>query len=104
MPTVERLVERVPPHSLDTEMAVLGSMLMDEEAVPVALEMLQSSSFYRDAHRKVFEAMTGLFNGRHNKTYAFSITETWTTAITSGWSLMLTGCSPKLVIGPSSTI
>ena len=64
MPTVERLVERVPPHSLDTEMAVLGSMLMDDEAVPVALEMLQASSFYRDAHRKVFEAMTGLFNSQ----------------------------------------
>ncbi len=62
--TVERLVERVPPHNLDTEMAVLGSMLMDDEAVPVALEMLQSSSFYRDAHRKVFEAMTGLFSSQ----------------------------------------
>ena len=53
--TVERLVERVPPHNLDTEMAVLGSMLMDDQAVPVALEMLQASSFYRDAHRKVFD-------------------------------------------------
>ena len=61
-PTVERLVERVPPHSLDTEMAVLGSMLMDEQAVPVALEMLQPGSFYRDSHRKVFEAMTALFH------------------------------------------
>jgi len=64
MPTVERLIERVPPHNLDTEMAVLGSMLMDDEAVPVALEMLQASSFYRDAHRKVFEAMTSLFNSQ----------------------------------------
>jgi len=63
-PTVERLVERVPPHSLDTEMAVLGSMLMDEEAVPVGLEMLQAASFYRDSHRKIFEAMTGLFNSQ----------------------------------------
>lgn len=62
--TVERLVERVPPHNLDTEMAVLGSMLMDDQAVPVALEMLQASSFYRDAHRKVFDAMTGLFNSQ----------------------------------------
>jgi len=61
-PTAEHLVERVPPHSLDTEMAVLGSMLMDEQAVPVGLEMLQAGSFYRDAHRKIFEAMTGLFN------------------------------------------
>ena len=64
MPTVERLVERVPPHSLDTEMAVLGSMLLDDEAVPVVLEMLQSGAFYRDSHRKIFEAMITLFNAQ----------------------------------------
>lgn len=60
--TAERLMERVPPHSLDSEMAVLGSMLMSEEAVPAALELLDPASFYRDSHRKVFEAMTSLFN------------------------------------------
>ena len=61
-PTAEHLIERVPPHSLDTEMAVLGSMLMDEEAVPIGLELLQSGSFYRESHRKIFQAMTSLFN------------------------------------------
>ena len=61
-PTAEHLIERVPPNSLDTEMAVLGSMLMDEEAVPIGLELLQSGSFYRESHRKIFQAMTSLFN------------------------------------------
>ncbi len=59
--TAEQLLERVPPQSLDTEMAVLGSMLMDEEAVPAALELLEPSAFYRGAHRKIFQAMTSLF-------------------------------------------
>ncbi len=59
--TAERLVERVPPHSLDAEMAALGSMLMDEEALPVGLELLEPRSFYRDAHRKIFQAMAQLF-------------------------------------------
>ena len=60
--TAERLMERVPPHSLDSEMAVLGSMLLSEEAVPAALELLDPGSFYRDSHRKIFEAMSGLFS------------------------------------------
>lgn len=61
-PTAERLLERVPPHNLDAEMAVLGSMLMAEEAVPAALELLEPAAFYRDSHRKVFDAMTQLFS------------------------------------------
>ncbi len=58
----QRLIERVPPHNLDAEMAVLGSMLMSEEAVPAALEMLDPAAFYRDSHRKIFEAVIQLFN------------------------------------------
>ncbi len=42
-------------------MAVLGSLLIDEEAVPVAVEMLQPAVFYRDSHRKIFEAIVSLF-------------------------------------------
>jgi replicative DNA helicase len=63
MPTVtDSLIEKVPPHNLETEMAVLGSMLMDEEAVPAALELLEPKNFYRESHRKIFQAMTQLFH------------------------------------------
>lgn len=61
-PTVEQLIERVPPQNLEAEMAVLGSMLIDEEAVPIGVEALAPSAFYREAHRKVFEAMVSLFS------------------------------------------
>lgn len=43
-------------------MAVLGSMLIDEEAISVAAELLASDYFYKDAHRKVFEMIIGLYN------------------------------------------
>jgi replicative DNA helicase len=43
-------------------MAVLGSMLIDEEAIPVAAEALTSSSFYKDTHRKIFEAILSIYN------------------------------------------
>jgi len=60
-PTAEQLIERVPPQNLEAEQAVLGSLLMNEQAVPVGMEMLQSAYFYRDSHQKIFRAMTNLF-------------------------------------------
>ena len=60
--TVEQLVEKVPPQNLEAEMAVLGSMLIDEDAVSIGIEYLTSGSFYREAHRKIFQAMANLFN------------------------------------------
>lgn len=42
-------------------MAVLGSMLIDKDAVETALELLQEEHFYKDAHRRVFRAATNLY-------------------------------------------
>ncbi|MDD2752256.1 MAG: replicative DNA helicase [Candidatus Omnitrophica bacterium] len=58
----EALLEKISPQNLDAEMAVLGSLLIDEEAISVALETLKSESFYKDSHRKIYEAITDLFN------------------------------------------
>jgi replicative DNA helicase len=43
-------------------MAVLGSMLMDEEAVSSAVEKLDAGCFYKDAHRKIFQSISDLYN------------------------------------------
>ncbi len=56
------LLDKVPPQNLDAEQAVLGAMLMDENAVAVALEMLEPQSFYRDSHRLGFSTVITLFN------------------------------------------
>lgn len=61
MPT-EIALEKVPPQNLDAEMAVLGSMLLDEDALSVAIESLDKDSFYKDAHRKIFAAISDLYN------------------------------------------
>lgn len=58
----ETILEKLPPQNLEAEMAVLGSMLIDEEAVSIALERLDSSAFYKESHQKVFEAIADLFN------------------------------------------
>lgn len=60
--TKELVLDKVPPQNLEAEMAVLGSMLLDEEAIGVACENLDESSFYKDAHSKIYEAILSLFN------------------------------------------
>jgi replicative DNA helicase len=55
-------LEKVPPQSIEAEMAVLGSMLIDENATSVVFEILQEDHFYKDAHRKIFRAILDLYN------------------------------------------
>lgn len=54
------LEERIPPQAIDAEMAVLGSMLMDKDALTDALEILKPEHFYKDAHQVIFAAMQAL--------------------------------------------
>ncbi len=52
---------RIPPQAVDVERAVLGAMLIDKEAAPKALEVLDATSFYNPTHSKIFRAMLSLF-------------------------------------------
>ena len=61
MPEILSL-EKVPPQNLEAEAAVLGSMLMDKEAVSNVLEFIDKESFYNDANQIVFETIVDLFN------------------------------------------
>ena len=56
----ERSVGRVPPSSLDSETAVLGAVLLDNEALMPVLETLRAEDFYRQAHQLLFQAMLNL--------------------------------------------
>jgi len=58
----ELALEKVPPQNLEAEMAVLGSMLLEEDAISATIEFLDGSSFYKDAHRKIFGAILNLYN------------------------------------------
>lgn len=58
----EALIKRVMPHSIDAEKAVLGSMLLDNEAMASAMEILGKDDFYSQAYSVVFECMVELFN------------------------------------------
>ncbi len=51
---------RVPPHDVQAEMGVLGSMLLSQDAVYLARERLAEDSFYKLAHRDIFGAVVHL--------------------------------------------
>ncbi|RJP27999.1 MAG: replicative DNA helicase [Candidatus Omnitrophota bacterium] len=55
-------LDKIPPQNLEAEMALLGSMLMDENAISVAAESLSAECFYKDAHKKIFQAILELYN------------------------------------------
>ncbi|PKM84015.1 MAG: replicative DNA helicase [Firmicutes bacterium HGW-Firmicutes-13] len=54
------LTDRVPPHSLEAEQSVLGSMLIEREAIIIASEILVSEDFYREIHKKIYSAILDL--------------------------------------------
>lgn len=53
--------EKVVPQNLEAEMSVLGSMLIEEDAISRAVEILNDSHFYKQAHRKIFSAIINLY-------------------------------------------
>ncbi|MDD5731038.1 MAG: DnaB-like helicase N-terminal domain-containing protein, partial [Candidatus Omnitrophica bacterium] len=53
--------ELLPPQNMEAEMAVLGSMLIDEDAVSSAIESLDRAAFYSDNHKEIFEVISDLF-------------------------------------------
>ena len=55
-------LNRVPPHNLEAERSVLGSMLLDKDVIPSVTEILRSDDFYREDHKEIFEAMVELFD------------------------------------------
>ncbi len=52
--------EKLPPQALDAEMAVLGSMMIEAEALERAFDILKPEHFYKNAHQKIFNAMASL--------------------------------------------
>ena len=52
---------KVPPQSVALEEAVLGAIMLDREALPQVLDILQAESFYLDSHQRIYKAMLSLF-------------------------------------------
>lgn len=58
----ETFLDRTPPHSIEAEQSVLGSIFLDPETVVNVLEYLEPKDFYRKNHQIIFDAVMTLFN------------------------------------------
>lgn len=62
MATELNILGRIPPQNIEAEQSVLGSMLLDKEAIPAVAEILKNDDFYREDHGEIYEAIMDLFN------------------------------------------
>ena len=58
----EAIIKRILPHSIDAEKAVIGSMIMDADAVVAASEMITGDDFYQRQYGILFDSMVELYN------------------------------------------
>ncbi|HEX9165999.1 MAG TPA: replicative DNA helicase [Gemmatimonadales bacterium] len=61
---IDAATGRTPPWSPEAEQAVLGAMLIDQDAALRAVELLRPEMFYREAHRRLFRVMSTLTDAR----------------------------------------
>ena len=53
---------KIPPHDIEAEQAIIGSMLTDKDAVIAAIEILREQDFYREDNRIIYSAILNLYN------------------------------------------
>jgi replicative DNA helicase len=58
-------VERKPPVSEDAEISVLGSMLLDNDVIDLVVQIIDKNSFYKKAHKELFQAIVDLYDQGH---------------------------------------
>ncbi len=54
--------DKLPPQSLESEMCLLGGLMLDKEAIIKVADLLEPRDFYRPIHRIIYEAMLDLFS------------------------------------------
>ena len=57
----EKITTKIPPSDVEAEQAVLGSMLVDKDAVVKAIELLKVADFYRQDNSEIFAAMLDVY-------------------------------------------
>ncbi|MFH0823611.1 MAG: replicative DNA helicase [Pseudomonadota bacterium] len=62
MASDDKATLRVPPQFIDGERAILGGVLIDNDAVAKVLSVVTADDFYKEAHRDLFRSVTTLFN------------------------------------------
>lgn len=54
-------ITKIPPHDIEAEQAILGSMLTDKDAVIAAIEVIKPDDFYRDDNKAIYKSILNLY-------------------------------------------
>jgi len=65
---------KLPPQAIDLEEAVLGALMLDKDAIALIIDILRPSSFYKDAHKEIYQAICNLFE-KSNPIDLLTVTE-----------------------------
>lgn len=60
MSAVDTSLKRLPPQNIEAERAILAAIMLDNQAINRAVEVLRPEDFYRESHRKIYSAMLDL--------------------------------------------
>jgi replicative DNA helicase len=60
----DQLIGKIPPHSLEAEESLLGSLLIDKDAIIKVADNIMSQDFYKDAHKIIFEVIRELYGNQ----------------------------------------
>jgi replicative DNA helicase len=55
---------RIPPHNIEAEQSVLGSLMLDKDAIIKVADLVRVGDFYKDDHNRIYEAMLALYEER----------------------------------------
>lgn len=59
---MDEMIKRLPPNSIEAEQSVIGAMIMDREAIGIAMEYVDQYDFYQPDLKIIFDAIIGIYN------------------------------------------
>lgn len=60
--TAELIQQKAQPFNIEAEISVLGSMLLDNEAINLVTEILRTDNFYKTSHQHIFDTIVNIYN------------------------------------------
>ena len=55
------IIEKLPPQNIEAEKCLLGSLMLDKNAIVKVVDSLQSKDFYKQTHQEIYQAIVDLF-------------------------------------------
>ncbi len=61
MKKIDPAIDKLPPQNIEAEQSVLGAIMIENDAFPKVIEIISREDFYKESHKKIYDAMVELF-------------------------------------------